>query len=99
MQRQEGPQTPFEVYCYNCHVTFAAGTRRCVHCGGRLGGFRGPGPAGFRGSGPAPDATEPPAELAEPDPSEPSIGRRLGGMSLWVLLALGAAVLRMCQGG
>ena len=38
MKRHEGPQTPYEVYCYNCRVTSAAGTSRCVHCGGRLGG-------------------------------------------------------------
>ncbi len=38
MERHEGPQTPYEVYCYNCRVTAAAGTSRCVHCGGRMGG-------------------------------------------------------------
>ncbi len=38
MKRHEGPQTPYEVYCYNCRVTAATGTSRCVHCGGRLGG-------------------------------------------------------------
>ncbi len=36
MELIEGPQTPFEVYCYDCHVTFPVGTRRCVHCGRRL---------------------------------------------------------------
>jgi hypothetical protein len=30
---------------------------------------------------------------------EVSIGRRLGGISLWVLLAVGAALARMCNGG
>ncbi len=39
MKRHEGPQTPYEVYCYNCRVTAAAGTSRCVHCGGRMGGL------------------------------------------------------------
>jgi len=38
MKRHEGPQTPYEVYCYNCRVTAATGTSRCVHCGGRLSG-------------------------------------------------------------
>ncbi len=38
MKRHEGPQTPYEVYCSNCRVTAAAGTSRCVHCGGRLSG-------------------------------------------------------------
>ena len=25
--------TPFEVYCPSCDVSFAVGTRRCIHCG------------------------------------------------------------------
>lgn len=99
MERREGPQTPFEVYCYHCHVTFAAGTRRCVHCGARLGGrpgppelFAPPGAGGAPGPGGAPGAG---GDLAE-DAPELSLGRRLGGTSLWVLLALGAVLVRMC---
>ncbi len=34
--QQDGPKTPYEIYCHNCHVTFATGTPRCVHCGHRL---------------------------------------------------------------
>lgn len=34
--QQDGPKTPYEIYCHNCHVTYAAGTPRCVHCGQRL---------------------------------------------------------------
>ncbi|MCZ6462885.1 MAG: hypothetical protein O7A09_01000 [Proteobacteria bacterium] len=30
--------------------------------------------------------------------AEPSVGRRIGGMSLWVLIAVGAALTRMCGG-
>jgi hypothetical protein len=86
MERVEGPQTPYEVYCYDCRVTFAAGTRRCVHCGGRVGS-RAAGPV-LAGATQLPD-----------DPTEPSIGRRLGGMSLWLLLAVGAALSRMCAEG
>lgn len=88
MELREGPQTPFEVYCYHCHVTFAAGTRRCVHCGARLGDR--PGPPGLFAP---PEAS---GDLADADAAELSVGRRLGGASLWVLLALGAVVLRMC---
>ena len=36
MKRIEGPQTPFEVYCAHCKVTFPIGTRQCLHCGGRV---------------------------------------------------------------
>ena len=92
MQRMEirtGPQTPFEVYCYECRVTFPVGTRSCVHCGRPIGP-----PPGVRVSNPlAPDgdAGEPPEAL--------SAARRFGGLSLWVLLALGAALSRLCGGG
>ncbi len=87
MDRYEGPQTPFEVYCYTCRVTFASGTSRCVHCGGRLGGRAQRGEATVV------------TELPDGDVAEPSIVRRLGGMSLWVLIALGAALSRMCGEG
>ena len=82
-RRQEGPQTPFEVYCYHCQASFAAGTRSCVHCGRRMGGP------------PKRPAAVLSAAAAAP---EPSVGRRLGGMSLWVLIAVGAALTRMCGG-
>lgn len=88
-RRSEGPQTPYEVYCYHCHVTFAAGTARCVHCGHRMGRGSG-GPAASPEGLAIPDTVE--------DPTEPSIGRRLGGMSLWILIALGAAITRICGG-
>ena len=85
-RRQEGPQTPFEVYCYHCQASFAAGTRKCVHCGRRMGG--------------APKRPEAllTAEVPEAEVAEPSVGRRVGGMSLWVLIAVGAALTRMCGG-
>jgi hypothetical protein len=88
MEPTEGPQTPFEAYCFNCRVTFPLGTRRCTHCGE---------PIGRRSSRAAPQlAAEFPVE--EEAPAEPSAGRRLGGLSLWILLALGAALSRMCSG-
>lgn len=88
MERVEGPQTPFEVYCDDCQVTFAAGTPRCVHCGRRLGGRT-------RRSAATLQTEMPP----DGDIAEPSLGRRLGGMSLWVLIAIGAALSRMCAEG
>lgn len=93
MQVREGPQTPYEVYCHHCRVTFAAGTRQCVHCGRRLSG---PGrPQTVTG-----ELVEAPAVEAEAEAAmEPSALRRFGGLSLWVLLALGAALSRMCQEG
>lgn len=103
MQRREESQTPYEVYCHNCHTSFAVGTRKCVHCGNRIGSVR-RGPAG--GLIPIPDTLHP--ESAQPnDPHQegevdegigPSLARRLGGLGIWILLALGATVMRMCEG-
>ncbi len=31
------PPSPYEVRCYSCDTSFAPGTRRCIHCGMRLG--------------------------------------------------------------
>jgi hypothetical protein len=89
MEIREGAQTPYEVYCHHCRVTFALGTRRCIHCGRPLSG---PG----RTLGVATDLLDVPAEV---EAAEPTPLRRFGGMSLWVLLALGAALTRMCEGG
>ena len=94
MERVEGPQTPFEVYCFNCGVTFPVGTRRCVHCGGPIG-RRSPRIAPQLAAAVAAAAEDPVEEEA---PAEPSTGRRVGGLSLWILLALGAALTRMCSG-
>jgi hypothetical protein len=96
MERREGPQTPYEVYCHNCRVTFPVGTQRCVHCGRPQGGSARPGLAGLvepRNPGRPAGLEENDAELAEANPL-----RRAGGISLWVLIALGAALARMCGG-
>ena len=86
MERVEGPQTPYEVYCHDCRVTFAAGTSRCIHCGQRLGKPKLAAPA-------ATGIEELDQEALETNPL-----RRAGGISLWVLIALGAAITRMCGG-
>ena len=91
MQRTDGPQTPFEVYCYNCQTSFAVGTRTCVHCGHRIGSVR-PGPEG----GVIPNLLDPVEE--EEEVVAPSLGRRLGGVGIWVLIAVGATLMRLCEG-
>jgi hypothetical protein len=89
METRVGPQTPYEVYCYECRVTFPLGTRNCVHCGRPIGA-----PPGAR----VPNPLIPTGDAVEaPDPL--STARRVGGLSLWVLLALGAALSRLCAGG
>ena len=86
--QQSGPQTPFETFCPQCRVTFAIGTRRCVHCGQRLGGAR-----------VQPRAVAP-ASLEDGDPEE--LGGRRGMLSpmtgIWIMLALFGALYRVCSG-
>lgn len=93
METRIGPQTPYEVYCYSCRVTFPVGTRACVHCGRPIGTQFAPPGALPVGPGPArPDEVE--------DAADPlTVARRLGGVSLWVLIAIGAALARFCGGG
>jgi hypothetical protein len=91
LERHEGPQTPYEVYCYHCRATFAVGTRSCVHCGRPIGGRAGQPRAEGR--------TELTVEPKDEDILEPSMARRIGGTSLWVLIAIAAAASRLCAEG
>ena len=36
MDRHQTPTQAFEVWCNTCQTSFAAGTKRCIHCGERL---------------------------------------------------------------
>jgi len=133
MRSIEGPQTPFEVYCPSCKVTFPIGTRRCLHCGGRViapdrrqtaasmipirpaetAGRRPPLPSGSAGReesrrrptleelaeaavpGTAPGRRFPDDEVDEMLPT-----RRFSlTTTLWIVLALTGAAIRMCGGG
>jgi hypothetical protein len=86
--RKEGPQSPWEVYCYHCKTTFPVGRRECVHCGRRIGSE----------STPRLKLAAHPLEAPEEATGEPKLARRLGGLSLWVLLAIGAVISRLCAG-
>lgn len=87
--QQDGPHTPYEVYCHRCHVTFPVGTKRCVHCGGRLGRDR------LRPELELPPGAE---DLAA---HEATVGRR-SGLSpftlVWVALLLAGYLYRACAG-
>ena len=91
------PSAPWEVYCEPCRVTFAAGTRRCIHCGRRT--TASPGMA----SGPA----RSPAgllELPSDEPAgelEPVLGQRRAFSPLtllWIALLAGGYLARTCSG-
>jgi len=89
-----GPQNPYEVYCYQCNVSAPVGTRRCLHCGGRLSGMREQQQqsalkemlkAEFA------HADEDGAELAT------SIGSAAPKIALWILLLIGGFLYRLCN--
>ena len=83
-----GPQNPYEVWCYQCNVTAPADARRCVHCGGRLSA-QGSAPAeklphGFDG------------EVAANE--GPIRSRTISPMTvIWVVVAIAVTLQRMCN--
>ncbi len=101
-----------ESWCPRCRVTHPPERRVCVHCGGRTEPHREGAqvfdaqaardaqrqlrtPTGRAPAGPPPpiDARE---EEAEPE-SRTVRGARLGLTLVWIALAVGASLLRMCQ--
>jgi hypothetical protein len=96
MQRVEGAQTPYEVYCFHCRVTYPVEARRCLHCGGPLFGHgerAGAGPLGA----PGPGLPVPAGEDAEEGPV--LMVRRFGGLAIWAIVALGAVLQSVCHRG
>lgn len=87
-------QTSYEVRCERCRVSFPVGTKRCVHCGERIGRPRAARVAMRHGPG-----APPPPVLDEVGDDE--IPPRSGMMSpvaiLWIVLILGSAVYRACS--
>jgi hypothetical protein len=91
--RTIGPQNPYEIYCYHCNVSAPVGTRRCIHCGGRLSGERGPQRAELMSLFEA-DSSE-----ADEDREEftTSIGSAAPKVALWILLLIGGFLYRFCN--
>jgi len=87
-----GPQNPYEIYCYQCHVTAPVGTRRCVHCGGRLSKQQ-------RQLDPV--MGMPFEESVEEDEAPVDLQRRLGNnlpmAAVWILLVIGGSIYRLCN--
>jgi len=82
METDPSSATPFEIRCENCNVSFPVKTKSCLHCGAPLG-------TRFSWA---------PAESAsQPETNEPTPGRRLGSMALWIVLALAATLARLCE--
>ncbi len=89
MQAQ-GPQTPYEVFCPECNVTFPVGTRHCLHCGGRLSRERGrliEALSSFEG------------EDAPPEGEASPMSRFSPVALVWVLLFAAGTLYRACTSG
>jgi hypothetical protein len=85
----EGPRTPYEVYCNRCRVSFALGTKRCIHCGDR------PTRGRERPELLLPPLLEAPHELAGEEISRR--GSRISPVSiLWIVAALAVGLQRAC---
>jgi len=79
----------YEVRCERCRTSFPPETKRCIHCGGPLGGSL----VGWLRQGAAPGEAEP-----EPDADEEMV-RAPGRNLLWLVtaaLAVGFSMLRAC---
>ena len=88
MQTQ-GPRTPYEVYCNRCRVSFAPGTKRCIHCGDRLARSR------VQPELLLPPPLEETQELVEEETSRR--GSRFSPISiLWIVAALAVGIQRAC---
>jgi hypothetical protein len=71
----------FEVHCPRCKTSFAVGTKRCIHCGGPLGG---------RGGLSAALAAAAPGELGDDDEAPDLAVRRspLGILAALLMLVM-----------
>jgi hypothetical protein len=93
MERVEGAQTPYEVYCFDCRVTFPVGTRRCLHCGSPL---YAPGETAKHD----PDMPRQPPIPSEGELAEHPLGvlRNHTGLVLWAFIALAGVLNSLCRG-
>ncbi len=83
------PAHVYEVRCQSCNTSFPPGTRRCIHCGERIGRQR-PVEAGL------------PIPFEGGEPEEELSGGSAARTGLWVataLIAMAGSFFRMCQGG
>lgn len=62
----------YEVYCHGCRVTFPVETKRCIHCGNRLG--RGGRPVPLSAARPVPTQGPPSATTPEETRLPPILG-------------------------
>ena len=85
------PNNSFQVYCDRCNVTAPVGTRRCIHCGGRLPGARGAQRTALT------ELFKPEfIETNEEEEFTPSIRSAGPKVAMWILLLIGGFLYRLC---
>lgn len=84
------PTPVYEVRCLGCETSFPPGTRRCVHCGERIGR---PAPVDLG----LPEPLEDGIEEESPEGGGSVVRAALWGLS--VMIALVGSLFRVCQGG
>ena len=91
--------TPYEVLCHHCNVTFPVGSKRCIHCGGRLGRRTESRRLSLEMATPFQTTEsfqeEETAEEAEPQKRSSFMPAAL----LWALLFAGMSIHRACSSG
>jgi hypothetical protein len=91
--RAPRPQNPYEIYCNQCNVSAPIGTRRCIHCGGRLYGAQGAQRPAFAELLKAESAVA----GAEEEELEPSIRSAAPKIVMWIVLLAGGYLFRFCN--
>jgi hypothetical protein len=86
--------TPYEAWCPRCKVTWAPGTRSCVHCGGPVSASRTPLASDSLPTLPAGADTAPRSEEAAPRTALRPV--RFGIATLWLVVAVAGAIARHC---
>ncbi len=104
--------TTHELWCPRCRVTHPPERKVCVHCGGRTephgGGVqifdaraatlgRRPQPSILTGRSPRRPAPVEAADEETAPESQTARGARIAITLVWIALAIGASLLRMCQ--
>ena len=91
MRRHPTLSAPHEAWCNHCRTSFAAGTKRCIHCGERLAKQR------FE------PGIELPPEMHEDLLIEADLPTKKGRFSpltiVWILVLLGGYLFQLCARG
>ena len=95
MERIEGAQSAYEVYCFRCRVTFPVEARQCLHCGGPLFGRD----ERATSADLAPGAAMPVPTGEDAEESPLLMLRRFGGIAIWAIVALAAVLQNLCHRG